>query len=903
MPAGLHNNPERLRKKLQAAIDKISATGLYTRIIIGYGICGKGTVSLRARNIPLVLPKVHDCVSLFLGGDDAYKKEFKKYPGTYYLSAGWCEADTEIMSENSHWAWFGDQKLEFDEIARKHGQKAARQTFDFLNSWQKNYQRAAFIDTGIRKNSLHEKSARKMAEQFNWEYHKIKGNSRLIVELLTCKHSNDDILFVPEGHVTGFDAVHSSLCTGAPVTEPAGIHHVETGKTQAGSGENHIKTGLGVDAGGTYTDAVIHDFEKDIICSKAKALTTRWDYTKGIANALQKLDNKRLEQVELVSLSTTLATNAIVEGEGQTVGMILMPPPGSGAEHGIDHNPKAVVAGQMDISGRQVQPPDPDEIKTVADTMINTCGVNAFAVSGYAGSINPEHELRVKDILTHHTGLFVSCGHELSDTLNFQTRAVTAMLNARIIPRLTHLLDDLEKVLARQGIKAPVVVVKGDGTLMSAAMAKKRPVETILSGPAASVAGARHLTGLNDALVVDMGGTTTDTAALSRGNVSLNMQGSNVGGHRTHVKALEIRTAGLGGDSLIELEKGTFTIGPARVGPVSWLGRSNSGIKKAIKYLENDISRYSGSSEKMHIIALTGSRQNIGELSASESRIISLLESRPMSIDELSEKMQTLTHTSLPLKRLEENCLVQRCGLTMTDLLHITGRFTRWNGQSARAYAGIFAKLTKKSVADLAAELLNMGTDLLTMQILKRQLDDETDPDFLDSCPVCKTFIKNMFTGGTPHYSISINLKRPVIGIGAPVRYFLSKAVKPLNARAVLPENAEVANALGAIVSKIQIRKQARIAPADQGDFIVEGIAGAQTFKSIGQADKFARSQLKAMIIRQARSSGTSSTDIRFETRDQTPVSVTGKPVFMGRTIVATLTGRPDMVAMEASQE
>ena len=160
-----------------------------------------------------------------------------------------------------------------------------------------------------------------------------------------------------------------------------------------------------------------------------------------------------------------------------------------------------------------------------------------------------------------------------------------------------------------------------------------------------------------------------------------------------------------------------------------------------------------------------------------------------------------------------------------------------------------------------------------------------------------------MFTGGTPHYSISINLKRPVIGIGAPVRYFLSKAVKPLNARAVLPENAEVANALGAIVSKIQIRKQARIAPTDQGDFIVEGIAGAQTFKSIGQADKFARSQLKAMIIRQARSSGTSSTDIRFETRDQTPVSVTGKPVFMGRTIVATLTGRPDMVAMEASQE
>jgi len=156
--------------------------------------------------------------------------------------------------------------------------------------------------------------------------------------------------------------------------------------------------------------------------------------------------------------------------------------------------------------------------------------------------------------------------------LNFQTRATTAMLNARIIPRLTGLLLDLEKVMADQGICAPIVVVKGDGSLMSAAMAKQRPVETILSGPAASVAGARHLTGIKDALVVDMGGTTTDTAALTADAVNLNEKGSNIGGYRTHVKALEIRTAGLGGDSLIQFEKGKFLIGPKRVAPIAWLG-------------------------------------------------------------------------------------------------------------------------------------------------------------------------------------------------------------------------------------------------------------------------------------------------------------------------------------------
>ena len=123
--------------------------------------------------------------------------------------------------------------------------------------------------------------------------------------------------------------------------------------------------------------------------------------------------------------------------------------------------------------------------------------------------------------------------------LNFQTRAVTAMLNARIIPRLANLLLDLERVLERYGIDSPVVVVKGDGTLMSSEMAKKRPVETILSGPAASVAGARHLTDIDDALVVDMGGTTTDTAALSSGLVKPNEEGSNVGGHGRTLRRLK----------------------------------------------------------------------------------------------------------------------------------------------------------------------------------------------------------------------------------------------------------------------------------------------------------------------------------------------------------------------------
>lgn len=903
LEAGLHNNPKLLKEKLQTTIDEISATGLCDRIIIGYGICGKGTIGVQSREVPLTIPKVHDCIALFLGGDQAYKREFKKYPGTYYLSAGWCEEKTEPMSQRKQWAYFGEKKLNFNDLVKKHGKNVAQQTFDFLNSWQKNYQRAAFIETGAKKSSRYEKFAQEMAGEYNWKYDKINGSQALIEKMITAEKSTSDILFVPPVHVIGFDAIRSTLSAN-PVwdIETSGMQNDTSGGIEIENQKIHIdsyiKTGLGIDAGGTYTDAVIYDLEKNKTLCKSKALTTKWDFTKGINRALEKLDKEKLFCVELVSLSTTLATNAIVENEGQNVGMILMPPYGLDIDKDISFQPKSVIKGQLEITGRQIKGIDPDEVRQKAAQMVENHGVTAFAVSGYAGSINPEHEIQVKEIIHHQTGCFVTCGHELSDSLNFQTRAITAMLNARIIPRLARLLLDLEKVLAALGIHAPIVVVKGDGTLMSSTMAKQRPVETILSGPAASVAGAKHLTGIKDALVVDMGGTTTDTAALTDNSVSLSEKGSNVGGHRTHVKALEIRTAGLGGDSLIGFEKGEFLIGPKRVAPVAWLGQMYPGTQDALKYLNQNLQHHATSTRKMQILAVTGSVKQL-ELTPLENKIVSLLKKRPHSIDELVKKTNVLSDSSLPLQRLEENFILQRCGLTLTDLLHITGQFIKWDQQIATEYCGMFSFLSKKEMPELTRYLLEMGVNLLTLELLKRQLDDEIDPEALHSCPVCKVLINNLLTQKNPHYEISINLKRPVIGIGAPIKYFLPKAVKPLGAQAILPDDADVANAIGAIISNVVIKKQLRIIPGDQGGFIVEGIAGTRQFKDFNDADHFAREELIRIVRERATAFGTSCQKVRLKTKDQVPTTASGDPIFMGRTFYASLTGRPDIVLKE----
>ncbi|MCP4720991.1 MAG: DUF1638 domain-containing protein, partial [Desulfobacteraceae bacterium] len=211
LEAGLHNSPKLLKEKLQAAIDEVSSSNLYDRIIIGYGICGKGTIGVQARNIPLTIPKVHDCIAMFLGGDQAYKEQFKKYPGTYYLSAGWCEEKTDPVSQRKQWTNFGEQKLNFNDLVDEYGKEAAEQTFDFLNSWQKNYQRAAFIETGAKQSSKYEKFAVEMAQEYNWKYDKIKGSQALIEKMITALGSTPDILFVPPDHVIGFDAIHSTL--------------------------------------------------------------------------------------------------------------------------------------------------------------------------------------------------------------------------------------------------------------------------------------------------------------------------------------------------------------------------------------------------------------------------------------------------------------------------------------------------------------------------------------------------------------------------------------------------------------------------------------------------------------------------------------------------------------------
>jgi N-methylhydantoinase A/oxoprolinase/acetone carboxylase beta subunit len=896
LPGGLHNHPEALRGRVQQAVDALSACGLYDRIVIGYGICGRGTVDIHARAVALAIPRVHDCIALFLGSDDAYRREFERFPGTYYISAGWYEENIRPLSRKPPYVYMGDRRVFHDDLVRQHGEDQARKTFDFFSSWKKNYQRAAFIDTGVGRREVYAAHAREMAEKNGWCFERLDGGHSLLTELMTTRETTDAVLLVPPGYCTVFD-IRQRRLLGCPAGEAtvalsSGGIRIEHIQTSAALETAQARLGLGIDAGGTYTDAVLFDLHGGRVLSKNKALTTKFDYTVGIEEALAGLDPHLLQSADLVAVSTTLATNAIVEGRGCRVGLLLMPPYDGFDGREIAHDPQAVIRGRMTIAGEVARPIDRDEIRRTARCMIDRHQVAAFAVSGYGGSVNPSLELEVKGILREETGLTVTCGHELSELLDFQTRARTAVLNARIVPLLVRLLEDLQQNLKQRGITAPIMVVKGDGSLMSAAMATDRPVETILSGPAASVAGARFLTGLERALVVDMGGTTTDTAVLADGRVRVKESGCRIGGIRTHVKAMEIRTTGLGGDSLIGYEKGAFTIGPRRVAPVAWLGDAASDASAAIDYLEAHLPRFQLSVRDVQILTVTGHKGQI-DLADDEKRILDLLSRRPHTVDELSRRMDGLYPALLPLERLEDTHLVQRCGLTPTDLLHQNGQFVRWDADSAKRICAIHARIACMPVEQMVSMLTERIVRQLALELMKRQLDEDTQPDGLEDCEMCRALVDRMLGARGSGYQVRFKLHPPVIGIGAPIGHFLPAAASLLGTGSVLPEHVEVANAIGAVTAKVVIRSSVRIRPDQYGGFVIEGLPDAGRFMLFEDAEAYAREALIERVRTLARLAGTCRDDLELQVEDQTAKTAEGEDLFLERRLTALLVGAP----------
>ncbi|AKB30198.1 Hydantoinase [Methanosarcina siciliae T4/M] len=562
---------------------------------------------------------------------------------------------------------------------------------------------------------------------------------------------------------------------------------------------------LGIDAGGTYTDAVlVKDSDGEIVDSN-KALTTYPDPLSGIKSVIDSLNPEYLENVRLVSVSTTLSTNTILEGTGFPVALILI------GDHPLEKElPTGYVlfaSGGHNHNGEEVSPLDLEAIEKFSLRVRDK--VSAFAISSYFSTRNPEHELKARDSILELTGLPAVCGHELSQELGAYERAVTAFLNAQLIPITRQFVQSIIADIRKRGINAQLLMLKCDGSVVGIKDALQKPIETIFSGPAASLVGASYLSGLKTCAVVDVGGTSTDISSICMGVPDLSDEGAVVGGWKTRVRAIRMETTATGGDSHIWTVNKELFLGPRRVVPLAvaaalYPGFLNS-LQRAPLPAREDLCE---NIQPTKFFVRSG--YQAGGLSKAEAEVLGAIGEEPVSVPEIKAliRKDLLPQT---LDSLIKKRLVQAIGFTPTDALHVLGDYTAWNEEASRIGAERLARLMRMPPGEFCTAVKKRVARNMSLHLLSYILQG-----------VPYTAVEKILDG---NYPAKFKLGIPVVLLGGPVRAYREELKEFIDAEILVPEHAEVGNAVGALAGKGIKRVEILIRPASlmspDKDFLV----------------------------------------------------------------------------------
>ncbi|MEH6647812.1 hydantoinase/oxoprolinase family protein [Sulfitobacter sp.] len=659
---------------------------------------------------------------------------------------------------------------------------------------------------------------------------------------------------------------------------------------------------LGVDTGGTYTDAVIIRDEREVIAS-AKALTTRSDLAIGVGGAVRAVlaqSGVAAGDIALASLSTTLATNALVEGQGGRVALIYIGFKERDLEtHGLlealKGDPHVVLAGGHNHAGGEAVPLDEDGLR--AFLAEHGAGVGGFAVAAQFATRNPAHELRAMALVSELTGRPVSASHQLSAKLNGPKRAMTAVLNARLIGMIDRLIGRAEDTLKDLGISAPLMVVRGDGALISSAQARERPIETILSGPAASIVGARWMTGADHALVSDIGGTTTDVALLKDGRPAIDPAGARVGPYRTMVEAVAMRTTGLGGDSevhfLSEGLVGGVSLGPRRLLPVSLVAMDAPEVVHAT--LDAQLrSTLPGEYDGRFVRAVSG--QTMEGIGVREEQ---LLERIGEAVHPIGNVLRSRIETGA-LKRLVQRGLVQVAGVTPSDASHVLGLADSWDSEAAHKALALFGRRRTGSGDRLAPEPETMARMIITqleqqtaLVLLESAFSEEEVGFGEDPAVLARHVLMQRGLGGHRGLvRLETGLAVPVIGLGASAATYYPAVGKLLGCEMILPEHAGVANAIGAVVGRVTMREAGTITSPSEGKFRVHLHEGPQDFGDADSALARLEEVLRERAMLAAEAAGAADIQVNVS-RDVRTAGVESREVFIEAEITVEASGRP----------
>jgi len=621
---------------------------------------------------------------------------------------------------------------------------------------------------------------------------------------------------------------------------------------------------IGIDTGGTYTDAALVKTQAGLeesgeVLAQAKAVTTKGDLAIGVGEALSgvfaAVPDLQGAQVAMVCLSTTLATNAIVEGHGSQVGVILIGFDDKMVERtGIAAALPGVkilrCAGGHTYGGGEKAPLDEAAISAFLTQTAHE--IEAYAVAAEYSVRNPDHEHRARDLILAQSGLAVSVSSDLAHALDAPRRALTAALNARIISRITALISAVMTAMQVHAINAPLMIVKGDGTLASAANVALRPIETVLSGPAASVIGAKFLSGLDDFVVSDIGGTTTDIGVLENGWPKLNREGALIGGHRTMVRTIDLRTFALGGDSEVDVNdvSGKVILLPNRIVPLALLGAKYPQILADLRSQLADTENLPYAS-RFALRPFGASAASNLALPAKEAAIYARIGEAPVELAKIIHSPQDMRL----LARLVKLGLVQIAGFTPSDAAHVLDHQAQWSREAALLGGLAFTRWRRMaSMRAGEAECRVFAAEVFD-EVVKQSgrvlIETLAETTFAKDDPLVQAALDG--TGRYKGLRIAIKPAMPLVAVGGPGAIYYPELARRLDCELVLPPHGDVANAVGAAVGVIKVQSIVEITSAGLGNYRIHHAHGIETShipeealaraRAIAESEALARAQ------------------------------------------------------------
>lgn len=537
--------------------------------------------------------------------------------------------------------------------------------------------------------------------------------------------------------------------------------------------------GIGIDTGGTYTDAVLIDLDTHHILKTAKRPTTHHDLSIGVAQALEAVtEGVDVRAIRRIAFSTTLATNAVVEGRGASVGLIVI---GQVKPFDLPVVSVRYIDGGHDHTGREMTPLD---LEALVDTVTGWKGeMSAYAVAAAMSIQNPAHEQVAEKAIELADPKPVFLSHRISDRPGVRERAGTAVLHARLMPVIADFIDRLKHVAAERRIRPDLTemrMIGGDAVGIDLDKAVQRAAKTVAGGPAATAWFGAHSAAARRALVVDVGGTTTDITLIENGRPVISTDGSRIGPWRTHIDAVDMETVGIGGDSLVRVDRdGILHVGPERVRPLA----ASPGLPPAGEWIgvENRC--------KCFLIQTDAP----GETEAEDQLLQALRAHGPATPAQLTARLSLSDFT---LERRTAALIFRRriaaSGFTPTDALHVLGRTDIGDAEASKAGARALAAARSQSVEAFCEDLLRATRSRIRRAILDAVLRKRTGKG--------TAALPGFDAGDDDLLDVAFSLKVPIIGIGAAARELLPAVAESLKTQVIFPPHYAVGNALGAIM-------------------------------------------------------------------------------------------------------